>query len=63
LYSGVFAALKKALYRDMRRSKWRSRRRPAGPGVRAAAGALVPCLPNTASLCSRSKFCCAFCRC
>ena len=52
LYRGVSAALKKAVYRD----RWRSRRRAAGVGVLAAAGALRPGLrtrpPFAAAGCS-----------
>ena len=58
LYWGVSVALKKGADR----ARWRSRRRAAGVGVRAAAGAVVPGLRNTPSLCSRWMFCCMFCR-
>ena len=54
LYWGVFVALKKGAARD----RWRSRRRAAGVCVPAAAGASVPGLRNTPSLCSRWMFCC-----
>jgi len=55
---GVSVARKKGAYRD----RWRDRRRAAGVGVRAAAGALGPGSRNTPSLCSRWMFCCMFCR-
>ena len=59
LYRGVSVALKKGADR----ARWRSRRRAAGVGVPAAAGALVPGSRNTPSLCSRWMFCCMFCCC
>ena len=58
LYWGVSVYLKTGATRD----RWRSRRRAAGVGVRAAAGAVVPGLGNAPSRRSRWMFCSMFSR-